>query len=253
LISGRGGRRCAYFLVIGAKTQRTRQSGIRRYLLEESNRGLKPFEYKTSTAAGARWKEEINENLLLSDVLVALIGKKWLALLQDPHPAGDMVRYEIGTALTRGMRVIPMLVAGADLPKREQLPEELSELAACTPFRGDVLKDLEEQICRVKNWVCRAKKLGHTFAKLAFHERVAGGPKTQREQLGIVRFPEFKLPAEQHNIEYPEWLGKFMDEAPPGSWLFTNYPEDELNKPSGPEEDRAHSTTLGPEEATDLL
>jgi hypothetical protein len=39
------------------------------------------------------------------------------------------VRYEIRTALERDVRVIPVLVDGARVPKQQQLPDDLQRLA----------------------------------------------------------------------------------------------------------------------------
>ena len=66
-------------------------------------------------------------------VLLAVIGARWLAAagpdgrrLDDP---GDFVRLEIEAALTRGVRVIPVLVDGARMPRPDQLPASLAPLA----------------------------------------------------------------------------------------------------------------------------
>jgi hypothetical protein len=67
-------------------------------------------------------------------VLLALIGPKWLDArddsgkrrLDDPN---DFVRIEIGAALQRNIAVIPILLDGASIPKPNQLPEALQELA----------------------------------------------------------------------------------------------------------------------------
>src|ERR1700735_4199426 len=67
------------------------------------------------------------------DVLVAVIGRNWLSIkdengrqrLQDP---ADFVLLEIATALDRGIRVIPALVAGAQMPRVEELPESLKKI-----------------------------------------------------------------------------------------------------------------------------
>jgi hypothetical protein len=75
------------------------------------------------------------EKLASCDVLLAVIGKHWLELknpdgqrrLDDPR---DFVRIEIEEALKRNdMRVIPVLVDGARMPKPEDLPESLRPLA----------------------------------------------------------------------------------------------------------------------------
>lgn len=75
----------------------------------------------------------IEEKIRVSDVLVAVIGSHWLTVadkngtrrLDSP---GDFVRLEISKALQRGIRVIPVLVGGATLPREEDLPEELRAL-----------------------------------------------------------------------------------------------------------------------------
>ena len=67
------------------------------------------------------------------DVLLALIGKDWLTIadaqgrrrLDDPD---DSVRLEIETALARNIRVIPVLVDGARMPRPDQLPARLVSL-----------------------------------------------------------------------------------------------------------------------------
>jgi hypothetical protein len=76
----------------------------------------------------------IDEKLKVSDVLVAVIGIHWLSVadtngtrrLDNPK---DFVRLEIGRALERGIRVIPVLVGGAATPRAEDLPGDLRELS----------------------------------------------------------------------------------------------------------------------------
>ncbi|MCW8907500.1 MAG: TIR domain-containing protein [Sedimenticola sp.] len=66
-------------------------------------------------------------------VLIVLIGKQWSAItdekgcrrLEDPH---DFIRLETGTALKRDIRVVPVLVEGAQMPRADELPEELVAL-----------------------------------------------------------------------------------------------------------------------------
>jgi hypothetical protein len=65
------------------------------------------------------------------DALVAIIGREWLGRkrnrtrLDDPN---DFVRIEIEAALTRNVRVIPVLVDGATMPREEVLPEAMKGL-----------------------------------------------------------------------------------------------------------------------------
>jgi hypothetical protein len=67
------------------------------------------------------------------DVLLALIGDRWLAVtdsdgqrrLDSPQ---DFVRLEIEAALTRNVRVIPILIEGARMPQAHELPEGLAKI-----------------------------------------------------------------------------------------------------------------------------
>jgi hypothetical protein len=87
-----------------------------------------------SIKPGIDFVETIEERVGSCDVLVAVIGKRWLSAadeegqrrLDNPE---DFVRVEVGTALKRGVRVIPVLVEGASMPRAAELPEELKALA----------------------------------------------------------------------------------------------------------------------------
>jgi hypothetical protein len=67
------------------------------------------------------------------DALIAVIGKNWASSrylddqrrLDDPH---DFVRIEIEAALARKIRVIPILVDGATMPRPDDLPDSLKKL-----------------------------------------------------------------------------------------------------------------------------
>ena len=67
------------------------------------------------------------------DVLLALIGDRWLTVTDRDgrsrldSPA-DFVRLEIEAALARNVRVIPILVAGAGMPRADELPASLAKL-----------------------------------------------------------------------------------------------------------------------------
>jgi len=86
-----------------------------------------------SIAPGLDFVDTLSERVGRCDALVAVIGKTWLSSadadkkrrLDDPN---DFVRIEIEAALNRGVRVIPVLVDGAILPKREDLPASIDKL-----------------------------------------------------------------------------------------------------------------------------
>ena len=86
-----------------------------------------------SIELGDDFTEVITTAVGSCDVLLALIGDRWLTItdqdgrrrLEDPR---DFVRLEIETALTRNVRVIPILVEGARMPRAEELPASLAKL-----------------------------------------------------------------------------------------------------------------------------
>ena len=76
----------------------------------------------------------ITDAVAKCDVLLAVIGRGWLTAADEAgqcrldNPA-DFVRLEIAAALERKIRVIPLLVGGAKMPRKEDLPEPLRPLA----------------------------------------------------------------------------------------------------------------------------
>jgi hypothetical protein len=82
---------------------------------------------------GVDFETYINEAVGSADVLIALIGPRWLTAsesgrrrLDDPH---DLTRAEIATALRRKVTVIPVLVGNATMPESADLPDDLKPLA----------------------------------------------------------------------------------------------------------------------------
>lgn len=66
-----------------------------------------------------------------ADVVVAVIGARWIDIMGQRQSQGivDRVSAEIVAALRRGVLVIPVLIDGARMPTRTELPETLAELA----------------------------------------------------------------------------------------------------------------------------
>lgn len=71
------------------------------------------------------------EGALEADVVVAVIGAQWTDIWRQRRLDGsaDAVSAELVAALRRGLLVIPVLVGGAGMPSRAELPETLAELA----------------------------------------------------------------------------------------------------------------------------
>lgn len=83
--------------------------------------------------AGENFPEVLEERLADCDVVLVVIGPNWLkapgedgsSRLEDPK---DWVRLEIERTMARKITLIPVLVAGGELPKRDELPESIRAL-----------------------------------------------------------------------------------------------------------------------------
>jgi hypothetical protein len=79
---------------------------------------------------GQNFATSIEETIATCDCVIAVIGPRWLEMVQKRAPSGnDFVRHEIGAALKRHVRVIPVLMGGARMPAAGDLPPELAELS----------------------------------------------------------------------------------------------------------------------------
>jgi hypothetical protein len=86
-----------------------------------------------SLKAGDLFARKINENLQDCVVMLVMMGSYWASLTDEQGARridnpGDYPRMEVAAALKRGVRVIPVLVGNATLPKREELPSEIAGL-----------------------------------------------------------------------------------------------------------------------------
>jgi hypothetical protein len=95
--------------------------------------GGQVFKDIDSIQLGDDFVEVITRAVGSCDVLLALIGDEWLTVtdehgrrrLDDPD---DFVRLEIEAALGRNIRVIPILVGAARMPRADELPDSLAKL-----------------------------------------------------------------------------------------------------------------------------
>jgi len=88
---------------------------------------------------GIDFRRAIEQQTASCGVLLALIGRSWLTVTNADgkrrlDDLNDVVRFETASALRRDIPVIPVLVQGARMPRAEELPDDLKELA----FRNGV-------------------------------------------------------------------------------------------------------------------
>jgi TIR domain len=95
--------------------------------------GARVFMDLDSIEVGVDFAKVIVDAIKACGVMVVLIGPQWATLANEEgrrlDEPDDYVRFEVRTALRRGVRVIPVLVEGARPPRREELPPDLRRLA----------------------------------------------------------------------------------------------------------------------------
>jgi hypothetical protein len=153
-------------------------------------------------APGLDFVQVLNDQVARCDVLIAVIGKSWLAApdetgarrLDNPE---DFVRIEIESALQQKKRVIPVLVNDAKMPRSNELPESLKAFARCNAvrlsherFRADtagLIKALEDVLAELD----AARKAESEEAQLKAEAR----EKAEAERLRQERLEARKLRA----------------------------------------------------------
>jgi hypothetical protein len=144
---------------------------------------------------GRDFRRVIDQQVASCGVLLAMIGRNWLSLadatgkprLDNPS---DFVRLETAAALRRGIPVIPVLVHEAQMPRPEQLPDDLRDFAyrhavELSHARWD--SDLEVLVRALRRYVAEPSDVGapSTAPSAAAAsspspaERVAAGPVAQ--------------------------------------------------------------------------
>jgi hypothetical protein len=82
---------------------------------------------------GIDFRDHLQEMLDRCDILLVVVGPRWFGRNEDGQPRlleeEDWVRIEVATALQKKIPVIPLLVEGARMPKRAELPEDLHGFA----------------------------------------------------------------------------------------------------------------------------
>ena len=215
---------------------------------------------------GIDFVETIEKSVGSSDVLIAVIGKRWLTSsdeegrrrLDNPE---DLVRLEIATALKRGIRVIPVLVEGALMPRSDQLPDDLKALVRRNALEVSHISfraDTERMIAEVERALLTAAKqpvveLAREYEEIRIHipegrERtskmeaaiaqmrgLAGAPHsllkelTSSDSLGE-RLAAIAILQKKPDPAYLDWLAGQLAQDPGAStvtklpWLYARLP-----------------------------
>lgn len=84
---------------------------------------------------GEPFPAELRARVSEAGLILAVIGPRWVEILQEraKQPQDDWVRFELVLAKSLGKTIIPVLIGGAEMPRVDQLPEELAFLP---PLQG---------------------------------------------------------------------------------------------------------------------
>jgi hypothetical protein len=103
-----------------------------------------------SIPPGLDFREHIRASIEDSDVLMVVVGPRWMGGSRHGHPRihaeTDYVRIEVEAALNRHIPVIPLLVGGADMPQPSQLPENIREFAYRNAVQIDSGRDFDHHM-----------------------------------------------------------------------------------------------------------
>jgi hypothetical protein len=106
-----------------------------------------------SIPLGIDFRQHVQGALSQSDLVIAVVGPKWLGarhrararIMEDNDP----VRIEIETALQSGVRLIPVLVNHATMPKPSDLPKSLEQFAYHNAAEVDAGRDFHQHMERL--------------------------------------------------------------------------------------------------------
>jgi hypothetical protein len=138
---------------------------------------------------GVDFRAHIDETLRHTDVLLAVIGAKWLGPRKGSEArlseATDPVRVEIETALARKTPIIPVLIDGAKMPDAGQLPPEFGNFAYLNAAEVTTGRDFHSQMERLIAAIDRASAAkpdaaAAVYSRDAAHARRALGRDAAR-------------------------------------------------------------------------
>jgi hypothetical protein len=153
-----------------------------------------------SIEPGLDFLEVLNRHLEQCDVVLAVMGPRWLTT-QDSQSrrriddAADFVRMEITSALSRGIRVIPILVDGAAPLAAADLPDDLKSLA-----RRQAIE------IRHDRFGTDAEQLADTLRKIVAPAATAPGPALTSSQSSVLGAWRGELRYAADNVVQRTWV-----------------------------------------------
>ena len=187
--------------------------------------------------AGVDFRRHIQQAVSECDVLLAVIGDHWQELDEHGEPRlnnpADFVRIEIAAALARDIPVVPVLVGSAQVPRENELPAELADLAyrnarevrAGSSMTGDLhrlISGIEQALGGVASEPSPAQSETSGRVRASGTDRDEVAPKqsievpkwaTSADEDQYGRWAAFELGGQQHRMRWIE-PGEFLMGSP---------------------------------------
>src|SRR4029077_6222952 len=146
---------------------------------------------------GEDFIEVINRKVGTCDIAIVAIGPHWLSATNQSgkrrlDDEEDFVRMEIVAALQRNISVIPVLVDGARMPRKKDLPEALAPLS-----RRNAIELSETRFHADVNRLIEAIEKSLTVAENK--TELSGTSTTSLAKPGSIRFTDQETAATQFN------------------------------------------------------
>lgn len=112
------------------------------------------FRDKEDIGGGDRWKRRVLSEIDRDSALLVLIGSRWTEIRDAQgkrrlDDVNDPIRLEIADGIRDGATVIPILLENAEMPREDDLPDDVKPLAELNALKlrdGDWQHDLD-RIC----------------------------------------------------------------------------------------------------------
>ena len=124
-----------------------------------SRYGTSVFKDIDNIAIGENFRNAIGRALRHCDVMVAVVGPKWLGPREDGtrriDEERDWIRVEIEIASHLGIPIIPVLVERAQMPGSHQVPEGMREVTLLNALVIEPGADFQNQLNRLMETIDR--------------------------------------------------------------------------------------------------
>jgi hypothetical protein len=102
---------------------------------------------------GKDFRVHISEAIVQSDVLLVIVGQRWLGTRRGGtrriDNEADFVRLEVEAAMNNDVPIVPVLVGSARMPQPAQLPESLQNFSFLNAAPVDTGRDFHQHIERL--------------------------------------------------------------------------------------------------------